>query len=57
MAPMPDESLVLNAVSIRGNEAYLSGEAKENACGVGRRLQTGSEELMRPKRAKKGYSS
>lgn len=57
MAPMPNESLVLNAVSIRGNEAYLSGEAKENASGVGRRLQTGSEELMRPKRAKKGYSS
>ena len=57
MVPMPDESLVLNAVSIRGNEAYLSGEAKENASGVGRRLQTGSEELMRSKRAKKGYSS
>lgn len=32
---MPDESLELNAVSVRGEETHLSGEAKENASGVG----------------------
>ena len=41
MAPMPDEALELNAVSVRGEETHLSGKAKENASGVGQTTADG----------------
>lgn len=53
MAPTPDEPLELNAASVGGEEAHLSGEAEENAGGAGRRLQTGSEGLTRPREQEK----